>query len=289
MTANWVIDQGNRLYMKLNVTAFFVIALTATIFLASSRVIAQTPPVAPVASSTPRPISKEQRETIETVVREYLLKNPGFLIEVLQAAQAQAGKDKQERAAKNLRSHGPDLLADAGSPTAGNPKADVSVVVFFDYNCGYCKKTLPDVEALMVKDPMVRIVYKEFPILGPESEVAARAALAADRQGKYVPFHRELISSGKIDTAAIKAVAAKAGLDYAVLEKDMADPRLLEIIARNAKLASLLEIDGTPGYVVGDTIIPGAVDGAALARIVATERAKLKKPTPAGPTAEPVK
>ena len=157
------------------VTKFVVVALAAILLLGVSRTQAQTPAnVAP--SPTPLPISKDQRETIETVIREYLLKNPSIVREAMQALQAQEEKEKQERAANSLKSLEKDIYSDLDSPTVGNPKGDVSIVVFFDYHCGYCKQSLPALRELLTRDSSIRIVYKEFPILGPESQVAARAA-----------------------------------------------------------------------------------------------------------------
>jgi len=249
----------------------------------------ETAKVEPARAATPAPISATQRETIETVIREYLLKNPSVILEAFQASQAQAEKEKLVLAAKNLRSLGPELYSDLGTPTAGSAKADISVVIFFDYNCGYCKKTLPEAEDLIAKDPLIRIVYKEFPILSPESQVAALAALASARQGKYSAFHRALIGAGKIDDLAIKNICTQLGINYATLQKDMADPKLLETLGRNAKLAEALDINGTPGYVIGEQIIPGAIDSVALAKVVAAERAKLKKQDPAAEKANAAK
>lgn len=269
--------------MKKTLNLFFVTVLAAILLAGSSQAFAQTQ-VAP--SSTPSPSAETERERIETIVHDYLLKNPAIIREAMLALQVKEERDRQELAAKNLRAVESNLYEDAEAPVAGNPKADISIVVFFDYNCGYCKKTLPDLESLLAKDPLIRIIYKEFPILGPESEVAARAALAADRQGKYAAFHHELILAGQLDTLAIKNISQRLGLDYLKLQKDMADPKIADILARNMKLAASLEINGTPGYVVGEQIIPGAIDMNSLAKIVSEERAKLAKAKSAVANAE---
>ncbi len=140
------------------------------------------------ATSPSTPMSNDT-EAIEKIVRNYLLKNPAVIREAQQALQVQEQKEREERAANTMKELSNEIFSDPGSPIGGNAAGDVSVVVFFDYNCGYCKKTLPQLQALTQKDSLVRIVFKELPILGPQSLTAAKAALAAGRQGKYIEFH----------------------------------------------------------------------------------------------------
>ena len=168
------------------------------------------------------------------------------------------------------------MLHDASSPVGGNPAGDVTIVEFFDYNCGYCKRVAPTVKALLKSDPNVRVVYKEFAILGPPSVLAAKAALAAQRQGKYVPFHEALMSSGRATGSTIAALARNLGMDYGKLLKDMEDPAIGKTLQRTYRLASLLGINGTPAFVIGDQVVPGAIGADAMARMVSAERAKLK-------------
>jgi protein-disulfide isomerase len=218
---------------------------------------------------------KTATEAIEKIVREYLLKNPSIIREALDALQAQEAREKQLQVASNLKMLKKELYFDPESPTAGNPEGDVSIVVFFDYNCGYCKTSMPAVRAILSRDSSIRVVYKEFPILGPQSEFGAMAALAANRQGKYSAFQIALLESDEINDKSIKAISDKLGLNYAALRKDMDDPKIAEALMRNLKLAQSLSIDGTPGYIVGEQIIPGAIDAAVLADIVKTERTRL--------------
>jgi protein-disulfide isomerase len=250
--------------------------LAVILFFVASGTKAQTP------ASTPKPISPEQRETIETVLREYLLKNPSIIREASQALQQQEERQKQEQARTGLKKFNAEIYSDQDSPSVGNPKADVTVVVFFDYNCGYCKGTVPAIEDLVKQDPAVRLIYKEYPILGATSMIAARAALAANQQGKYVEFHRALMAAQVINLVSIKTTAARLGLDYLKLRKDMDDLQVTEALSRNLNLANALEIHGTPGYIVGDRLIPGAIDSAALAQLVRDQRAKLISPGIAG-------
>lgn len=215
-----------------------------------------------------------EKERIEKVVREYLLKNPAIIREALQALQAADEKERQDRAANNLKELSSAIYSDPDSPIGGNAKADSTVVVFFDYNCGYCKKTVPELEAALSRDPSLRIIYKEFPILGQQSFLSAQAALAAGRQGKYLEFHRELMASQAADEPAIKSISDRLGLNYATLRRDMEDPKINEQIDRNIRLANSLDINGTPAYIVGDQIIPGAIDAGSLASMIAAQRSK---------------
>ena len=223
-----------------------------------------------------RPISPELRGALEGVVRDYLLKNPAIIGEAMQALKAQAEAKKQDAAAQALKQHRDELLQNAHSPVAGNPKGDITVVEFFDYNCGYCKPVALTVAALLNDDPNVRVVYKEFPILGPQSMVAARAALAAKRQGKYHEFHVAMMSSVRADQNSVAEMARDLGLDYEKLVKDMKDPAINEQLERNYRLARAIGIHGTPAFVIGDRLVSGAIDGRGMMKIIAEERAEMK-------------
>ena len=222
------------------------------------------------------PISPELRRAFEGVVRDYLLKNPAVIREAMQVLQAREEAEKQAAASLAMKQYRSELLQNANSPVGGNPKGDITIVEFFDYNCGYCKRVVPTVAAVLRNDPNVRVVYKEFAILGPQSVVAARAALAAKRQGKYHEFHVALMSAERADENSVAATARALGLDYAQLVKDMGDPAIEEQLERNYRLATAIGINGTPAFVIGDRLVPGAVDEAAMMEIIATERAKMK-------------
>lgn len=222
------------------------------------------------------PIPPELRSAFEGIVRDYLLKNPAIIREAMQVLQAQEEAEKQAAATAALKQYKSELLQNSESPVAGNPNGDITVVEFFDYNCGYCKRVAPTVAAVLKNDPNVRVVYKEFAILGPQSVVAARAALAAKRQGKYYEFHVALMSAEQADENAIAVTARGLGLDYAQLVKDMEDPAISEQLERNYRLATAIGINGTPAFVIGDRLVPGAVDEQAMMEIIADQRAKMK-------------
>ena len=221
-------------------------------------------------------VSPDQRKAFEGVIRDYLLKNPAIIREAMQALQQREEEEKQAKATRALKEYSAELYHDASSPVGGNPKGDVTIVEFFDYNCGYCKRVAPTISALLKQDPNIRIVYKEFAILGPQSLIAARAALAAQRQGKYHEFHNALMSAAKLDAGSIAALSTRLGLDQDKWLKDMEDPEIARMIRRNSQLANVLGINGTPAFIIGERLIPGAVDLDALTEIVKSERAKRK-------------
>jgi len=156
---------------------------------------------------------------------------------------------------------------------AGNPDGDVTVVEFYDLRCPYCRRMLPVVADLLHSDPKVRLIYKDIPILGPDSVLGARAVLAAQRQGGYQKLH-DLIMAGppSITPASLRADATRAGLDWDRLQHDMADPEIEKRLSVNLELAHMLGIEGTPAYVVGKKLMPGAVDLAELQEAVAAAR-----------------
>ncbi len=224
--------------------------------------------------TAPEPISIEQRQQTEKIVHDYLLAHPEIIREAIQALQAKEANQKKQQTAENMKKLNSEIYLDGDAPVLGSAKGDVTVVVFYDYFCSYCRKTIPGLQDILAKDNALKIVYKQFPILGPDSVTAAKAALAAERQGKFAAFHQAMLAADSANDRAIKAIADKIGLDYAKLQKDMADPNIAEALARNMTLAHSLNIDGTPAYLVGDQFIPGAISSESLAKIVANERAK---------------
>jgi protein-disulfide isomerase len=168
-------------------------------------------------------------------------------------------KIQSERMAVAIKENATLLFRPANSPVVGNAKGDVPVIEFFDYNCGYCKKAFSEVAKLVDKDKNVRVILKEFPILAKGSEEAARVALAARLQGKYWEFHRAMLESqGQANEAAALRVAEKLGLDMTRLKKDMASSEVKKELEETRALAQKMGIQGTPHFIIGDRIIPGA-------------------------------
>ena len=229
-------------------------------------------PCRPVAAAEFTP---DQRKEIEGIIKDFLANHPDLLMQAIQDADDKLKADAKDKAAKALADHRHDVFDDPQSPTAGNPKGDVTLVEFFDYRCPYCKQVEPSLEQLLQDDKQLRFVYKELPVLGPDSELAAHAALAAKLQGKYDAFHRALMNTpGHPDEAVIFKVAASVGLDVDRLKQDMKSPDIEKQLKANLQLGDTLSIDGTPAFIVGKTIVPGAISLEDLRKLIADTRAK---------------
>lgn len=211
----------------------------------------------------------------EQRVRAYLLEHPEVIMEAVERYQERRRAAEQGEAQGVLKARADEVFRDPDSPVGGNANGDVTLVEFFDYNCPYCRRVGPIMLQAEAADAKLRIVYKEFPILGPNSVFAAKAALAAHRQGKYVAFHKALMAvEGVADKDKTMEVAAKIGLDLDRLKRDMDDPAIQKMIDRNLALAQALRINGTPSFVAGDQIVRGAVDLDALRGLVREAREK---------------
>jgi len=209
------------------------------------------------------------KDAFEQRVRDYLVANPEVLVEAMQNLERKQRQAEQTEAQAALAAHSDELLNSPESPVGGNPQGDVTLVEFFDYNCPYCRQVAPAMVEAEDGDPRLRIVYKEFPILGPNSVLAARAALAARRQNLYPQFHKAMMQvSGAADEAQVVAVAEEIGLDVEQLRIDMQDPGIDAEIERNLALARALRINGTPGFVIGDEILRGATDLQTMQRLI---------------------
>jgi protein-disulfide isomerase len=227
----------------------------------------------PVRAIGAAEIPPGQRQAIEGIIHDYLMQNPDVLIEALRAAEEKLNRDADTKAAKALKERRGEVFDDPATPVGGNPQGDVSIVEFFDYRCPYCKQVLPALQALLDQDRKLRFVYKELPVLGRESVVAARAALAAQKQGKYEAFHVAMMGArGQITEDTVYTVAASVGLDVDRLKRDMAAPEIDQALKANQALANALNIHGTPGFVIGDQIVPGALELAALKNMIADAR-----------------
>ncbi|WP_136616296.1 MULTISPECIES: DsbA family protein [Mesorhizobium] len=207
-------------------------------------------------------------------VHDYILAHPEVLMQALQSLDQRQREAEAAQAKQVLKARADDIFRDKQSPIGGNAEGDVTLVEFFDYNCPYCRQMAPVMEQAVADDPQLKIVYKEFPILGPDSLFAAKAALAADKQGKYTAFHKALIGSRtRVTEAVVLKIAAEAGLDVERMKTDMQQPDIQALIDRNVELAQALRITGTPGFVVGDQIFPGATDLATMKKLIRQARA----------------
>lgn len=219
--------------------------------------------------------SAEEEAAIGDIVRDYLLEHPEVILEAIEILQQreeqQAVSDRRDAISQAEN----QLYFDAASPIAGNPDGDVTIVEFFDYNCPYCKRVTPEIFSLLAQDGNIRYIAKEWPIFGPDSEFAARAALASERQGQYARFHQALMAiRGPANPQTVRRAAEEIGLDWDRLEADMADEAITEALARNQALAMQIGVQGTPAMIIGETFLPGAVPAVQIAAVIAEEREK---------------
>lgn len=222
-------------------------------------------------ASTAAAVDPAERAKIESVVHDYILKNPQILVEALQAMQRKQYEEAEKTVKKTQQTastFAKALFNTANDPVAGNANGKITVVEFFDYQCPHCIDMAPVIAEIIKNNADVRIVFKEFPIRGPMSEVAARAALAANMQGKYYQFsHNLLVANKQLSPEVIMAVAKESGLDVDKLKKDMDSDTVTKQLAQNMKLAQDLKLFGTPAFFIGKTTgasnvayIPGQMD-----------------------------
>lgn len=198
---------------------------------------------------------------VEQIVRDYLLKNPEVIVEALQIYQEREEQAEADRARQMLMAHRDRLDDPTGQFVAGNPQGDVTIVEFFDYRCSFCKRVMPALLDEVARDGNVRLVFKEFPVLGEDSVRAARAGIAAARQNRYYDMHLAMMQTrGNLSEEKIFAIANDLGLDVDQLRKDMSSPETQAEINNNYELAQILNIRGTPGFVIGDELVPGAIN-----------------------------
>ena len=219
-------------------------------------------------------------DDMQKAVKVAIMADPAMLQEAYGALQQRQQAAQMAKAKEQIAARHDDLFAKSGDPVVGpaGPGGEgvVTLVEFFDYECPFCKRVAPELEKLVANDPKVRVVYKEFPILGPVSVIAAKAALAAQAQGKYEPFHNALLADAtkehELTEAHIIEIAKNAGVDLDRLKADVANPDLDLRINANRQLAQALGITGTPGLIVGDSLAPGALPYDRLAQMVAQQR-----------------
>ena len=223
------------------------------------RATAQAPAEKEAPAKAIEGFSKEQKAGIEAIIREYLLANPEILFEVQNVLEKRAEEMQAARMRTAIKSNADDLYRRTDAPMVGDPDADVTVVEFFDYNCGFCKRGLTQLSKLIDEDKKVRVVFKELPILSQGSEEASRIALAAKKQGKYWEVHSALLNyRGALDGNSAMRVAGKLGLDVEKLNKDKDSKEVTAEIEKVRELAQKMGINGTPHFLVGDRTIPGA-------------------------------
>ncbi len=219
--------------------------------------------------------SQAQEQAIKDIVRTYLGQHPEVLVEAIRALQARQQAREHANVQSVLAARRNDLEHDPDSPVGGNPKGNVTIVEFFDYRCGYCKRVFPSIMKLIKTDGNIRYVFKEFPILGPASVTASRAALAVWRLDpeKYMSFHSGLMKAkGGLNDKKIMKIAAGVGLDTKELGKLMEAEWITAELEKNMQLANDLNISGTPAFIIGKQFIPGALSLDGLKKTVKAAR-----------------
>jgi len=218
-------------------------------------------------------LSPEQEKRVKELVKEYILANPEIILEAVQTLRRKQEEAQKKAAEDALKTRRVELQGATDLPVAGNAKGDVTIVEFMDYRCGYCKGVKPTIDEVLRTDGKVRLVIKEFPILGPASKTASMAAIAAHKQGKYLAYHNALMAyPNNLTDEVIFALARQVGLDLVKLKADMASPEVQALIEKTHKLAQDLGINGTPGFIIGDQIIPGAVNADELKKKIGEAR-----------------
>lgn len=210
------------------------------------------------ASTDAAPFTAEQKKALDTAFREFLMANPKVIMDSVEQFRQNQESAEMQAFTQKIKERHEEIYNDPASPVAGNPKGEVTLVEFFDYNCGYCKHAFKDVQTLIGEDKNLRVVFKEIPILSESSHTAARYALASHKQGKYWEFHTALMNStGQINESKLESVAKDVGLDLKKLKEDAADPAIRAAIEKNLALAHDIGISGTPGFVLGDEALRG--------------------------------
>jgi protein-disulfide isomerase len=220
-------------------------------------------------------MTAEQKKEVEALVNQYILDHGDVLIESVNRYQAKQEDETNKQATVKAKELLETLSKEKTKAIAGNPDGKITVVEFFDYNCGYCKKAFDEVQSLLKDDKDVKIVFYDMPILGPDSLESAKWSLAAKKQDKYFAFHQKLmLHQGGKDESTFKKLAEEAGLDAGQLAKDKNDPSIEEEIKTHIKMAQELGIQGTPGFMINEKIFRGYIPYEVMQKTIADERAK---------------
>jgi protein-disulfide isomerase len=247
------------------------IPVTLKLFLAA--LILSLSPVAAHAADTP--FTDAQKKELETAIHDYLMKNPKVIMDSVDQYRQSQQADEEKGFDAKVKEKNAELYKNPKDPVAGNKDGDVTLVEFFDYNCGYCKHAFNDVQTLIKEDGKLRVVFKDIPILSESSFTAARYALAAGRQNKYWEFHQAMMQhNGGISEESLQSIGKDIGLDVEKMKKDAQDPEIRAQIESNLALARDIGISGTPGFVINDAVLRGAYGIDAMRKTVADARAK---------------
>ena len=219
------------------------------------------------------PFSPEEQDAIDRQVRDYILENPEIIMQAVQILRERQEQQAQDARRQGVKQHAEALRESGPLPVLGNPDGDVTIVEFFDYRCPYCRQVANLALETAKADGNVRVVYKEYPILGPDSEFASRAAIAASMQGRYAEFHKALMNDVQtVNQDSVMRLAEMMDLDIAQLKADMRSDRVTQTIQQTRQLGQQLQINGTPAFIVGTEVAPGAISRDQLEQMIARAR-----------------
>lgn len=214
------------------------------------------------------------KDEIREIVKDYILENPDIILQALREMERLAAEAEEEERRAAMAAMRDRIFADPMTPVSGNPDGDVTIVEFFDYQCGYCKRMLPAMTAVLEGDPNVRVVWKELPILGEVSRFAAEAGMAAAMQDKYLEYHLAVMGHrGRLTEEAVLQRAMSVGIDVERMQADMKSPEIKTYLDGNLELARSLNIGGTPAMIIGDKLVPGAISSEAMVSLIEEARA----------------
>ena len=233
--------------------------------------------IAPLSAAAQQstPLDQTEQEAIRALILQTIRENPEVLVETLLYFQEEAQAEAEAEQRANIARVSDLLLSDPNAGVLGNPDGKIVLIEFFDYNCPYCRRAAPILFELIEENPELRIVMREGPILGPDSELAARASLAALKQDGFADFHEELMAQPRANAVMIRRAAEAAGLDYARLQSDMDATDITAHIETSRQAAAELGISGTPTFLIGEALVPGLLEKPALQSLI-TEAANGK-------------
>ena len=224
-------------------------------------------------STRAEPFTPSQEKAIERIIQNYLLGKPELIVQSMEKLREREQAEQINKTKELLRTYADRIYQHPMSPYTGDKNGDVTLVEFFDYQCGFCKQVTESIITLIKNDQRLRVVWKELPILGETSLVAATAAMASRKQGKYFDFHVALMKNrGSLNHQSIMKIAKSVGINTAQLKKDMSDAAIRTYLEDTTKLAQKLGIKGTPGFIIGDRVVPGAASLKRLKTLIQTER-----------------
>jgi protein-disulfide isomerase len=236
-------------------------------------VLASSAPVAAQSAPAASTLSEAQQQEIREIVKQYLIANPSVVNEVLESHETWKAEEEARKQADVIQANLSRFITSGRTPVLGNPQGDVTIIEFFDYNCGYCRAVAPALEQLVKNDGNIRLVMREYPILADESADAAKFALAAGMQGKYAEIHNKVMDGdGQADEASMIRAANQLGLDITKLRSDAESPATEAEIRESYALARDLDINGTPAFIIGNRLFPRAISLEDMAKAVEEAR-----------------